>query len=103
MEQLEHCVVAWLGAGRKCFVKALTPKSRIFGELRHATGAGHVTYSGQKYIGIGIFQCGGYVFRDGFFIIEVIGSIERGEFSQGDSLSKARAISMWAFDITLLR
>jgi len=39
----------------------------------HATGAGHVTDSSQKYIGVGIFQGGAYVFRDGFLIAEVIG------------------------------
>ena len=27
MKQLKHCVIAWLGAGRKCFVKALPPKA----------------------------------------------------------------------------
>mgnify|MGYP003382154931 CR=1 FL=1 len=65
MEQLEHGVVPWLGARRKRFVKALSPKSGILGELGHATGASHVTNRSQKYIGIGIFQGGAYVFGDG--------------------------------------
>lgn len=38
MQQLEHGVIAGLGAGRQRLVKAFTPYSSVFGELSHATG-----------------------------------------------------------------
>jgi hypothetical protein len=52
-------------------------------KLCHASGAGDVAYGGQEDIGIGVFQCGGDVFRDGFFVVEVVGCIEGGKFGRG--------------------
>jgi len=46
MKELEHRVVAWLGAGCERLVKTLAPKTSIFGELCHATGASHITNGG---------------------------------------------------------
>ena len=42
MEQLKHRIIAWLSAGRKCLVEALTPEASIFGELCHATSARYI-------------------------------------------------------------
>lgn len=66
MKQLEHRVIARLGLGRKRLVKTLASKTGIFGKLCHAPGTCHITHGSEKYIGIGVFQRGGNVFRDGF-------------------------------------
>ena len=103
MKQLQHRVIAWLGAGRQCFVKALATQARIFGELRHATRARHITHGGQEHVGIWVFQCSGYIFCNGFFIIEVIGSIESSKFGQGSLLIQNSRHLNGAFNVTLLR
>src|SRR5574337_195078 len=86
MQQFEHSVVAWLGAGRESFVEALTPETRVFGKLRHATSARHIAHRSKEDIGIWILKCGGNVFSDGFLVVEVIGSVEGGEFGHGSLL-----------------
>src|SRR3990172_587545 len=95
MKQLEHRIVARLGTWRKRLVQTLAPKTGIFGKLCHATGACHITHGSEKYIGIGVFQRGGNVFRDGFLIIEVVGSIEGGKFSHGFTPYPKPASSQW--------
>jgi hypothetical protein len=46
MKKLEHRVVTRLSAGSERLVKTLAPKTSIFGELRHATGASYITHCG---------------------------------------------------------
>jgi hypothetical protein len=47
--------------------------------LCHATGSRHIAHGGQKDIGIWIFQCGGDVLRNGFFILELVSRMEGGK------------------------
>jgi len=83
VQQLEHGVVAWLGAGRQCLVQAFATHPGILGKLGHASGAGHVAHRSQEDIGVGVFQCGGDVFRDGFLAVELVGGVEGEKFFTG--------------------
>ena len=78
MKQLEHCVIARLRAGRERLVQALTAKTRILGELRHAAGARNVADGSEKHIRVWVFQGGRQILRDGFLVVQVIGSIKGG-------------------------
>lgn len=55
-------------------------QASVFGELCHASGARYIAHGGQKDIGVCIFQCGGDVFGNGFFVIEVVGCNEGSKF-----------------------
>ena len=86
MKQLEHCLIAGLGARRQSLVEALAANAGIPGELRHATSAREVSNRSKEYVRVGVFQGGGKVLGDGLFSIEIISGVEGGKFDYGSVL-----------------
>ena|ERR1700730_13644761 len=57
-------------------VKALTAKSCVFGDLRHASCFSHIAECGKKHVGVRVFNGRRKIFGYELVVIEVVGRIK---------------------------
>jgi hypothetical protein len=99
---------AWLSAlkdkiGRARIAQRIrSAETGIFGKLRHTPGTRHVTDGGEKYVRVRVLQCSCQVLRDGFLIIQVVGSIKSGKLDHDLLLVESPRHLNGAFDVALL-
>ncbi len=100
--KFENSVVPRFGTWAKGFIKALTPKSRIFGKLSHASSPGDISNSHEEYVRIRIFEGDGEVLRNDLFIVEVVGDIKGCKLSHGLLLGNGLEQGFGVLDISRL-
>src|SRR5208337_2308904 len=94
VEELEHGVVAGLGAGGECLVETFAAEASVRGELGHSAGLRHVPDGREEDVGVRILEGSADILGNRLLALEVVGRVEGSVSTHAYSLSSFPARAM---------